>query len=337
MRGILLALLVLGLMFPVTLAAGTNDRDQRQKNQLINSKPIVLTQQSPSAGEGSGFTVVFSPEFYYGRHRTLNTTLNNTDFTQSSGTSQGVGFTFLVSKELTDLFTLSFIYQFAYNEYKGGNLTPQGLPLVGSTKQHAYSNMAGFIGAINLGRYGKIEPSILQGWDSYQGQVITFNTATNTAISAPPSVDNDFATSLMVWYSIDLPISNQLILTPYAGWRSVYVVLNNEGTYNTHAWAHLVSGGLTLKYLSGPLVFSLRAGVNYRVSKDDIPGLSTRAVAPSITHMGWMSSFDRTIGTFGVGLDYVISPNFILNVSYDGFAGRDTTFHKGGLSLVFPF
>jgi hypothetical protein len=52
--------------------------------------------------------------------------------------------------------------------------------------------------------------------------------------------------------------------------------------------------------------------------------------------MGWMTSWDRTIGIYGVALDYAFGPG-ILEISYDGFTGEDTTYHKAGVVLIFPF
>ncbi|MDR2301155.1 MAG: hypothetical protein LBF38_03835, partial [Deltaproteobacteria bacterium] len=296
-------------------------------------------ESAPSTGNGGPPAVIFviSPEFYHGSFGNLSTTLDNLPLSQAGGTTKGFGVTFMATKPFTEVFSLTFIYQWAYNEYSGGNLHPTARVALGErgwTNQHAMSNMAGLIGTINLGRYGTFQPSILQGWDVYHGREYVRH-ADGTVTSSAPRLSDDRATSLMLWYNIDIPISDSFTLTPYVGWRSVFVVLNNSGETDT-AWAHLVSAGLSAKYSTGPLSVIVRAGVNHRVSKADVPGLSTRAVAPGVTHMGWMTSWDRTVATYGLALDYNFGPG-VLEISYDGFAGRDAAYHKGALVLIFPF
>ena len=78
-------------------------------------------------------------------------------------------------------------------------------------------------------------------------------------------------------------------------------------------------------------------GVNHRFSRSDIPGFASRAVAPSVTHLGWMVSWDKTVGDWGLGLSYVIPGTMIIDVGYNGFAGADVNGHMSSLGLIFQF
>jgi hypothetical protein len=337
MRNIILTILCLAAFAPAAMAIGPVGEDA-DRTALSLRQDALRLDASPPAGDGPpSFVISFIPEFYYGDIGALtsDTVATGVTLSQSDGESTGFGITFLAQKIFSPAFTLSFIYQYAYTDYSGGNLFPTNAPGYSTTAQHAYSNMAGLIATINLGAFGVIEPSLLQAWDAYHGVEQVYDPAGNLLSSSPPSVADDRATSLMAWYTRPFKLSDSLTLTPYLGWRSVFVVINQNDQTN-NAWAHLASGGLSLKYDSGPISLILRGGFNHRVSKSDIPGLSSRAVAPGVTHFGYHTSFARTIGTYGVAFDYAFGPGLI-EISYDGFAGEDVTYHKGAAVLVFFF
>ncbi|MDR1656369.1 MAG: hypothetical protein LBT47_02280 [Deltaproteobacteria bacterium] len=329
---------VLSLLIMTSAALAAEPGPDRDLGYMaLSPKSVRFDAQAPSAGEMPGLIISIIPEFYYGRSEARTTTLSGVPLSAGSGTNKGFGITFLATKPLSELFTLSFIYQWAYSDYNGGELFPTALaPLYLKADQRAYSNMAGLIGTFNLGTYGRLETSFLQGWDSYDGSLLLYNQDGTLLATTPPDIDDDRASSLMAWYTLDVPVTDSLALTPYLGWRSVYVVLNNNGQSVNHAWAHLLSGGLSLKYSNGPLALIFRGGFNHRVSSDDIPGLSSRAVAPGVTHFGWNTSFSRTVGTFGLAVDYAFGPG-LLELSYDAMVGSDAAHHKGAAVLVFFF
>ena len=80
-----------------------------------------------------------------------------------------------------------------------------------------------------------------------------------------------------------------------------------------------------------------RLGVSHRFTKSDIPGFASRAMAPSVTHLGWMAVWDRTVATWGLGFGRVIPGAMVIDVSYNGYAGADTNGHVLTLGLIFPF
>jgi hypothetical protein len=336
MRALILALGCLVWLTSAALAAGP---DRLNEATTLLDREAMRFETAPQAGDGGppSFILVVAPEFYYGSYSSLETTLAGTHLSSEGGDNTGVGLTFQLTKPFNEIFSLSLIYQWSRSEVEGGSLFPTALaPLYGWTKQHSVSHMAGLIGTINLGRYGKLEPSLLFGFDNFGGTESVINRATGDREDSQTALAKDMATSLMVFYSIDLPVTDSLVLTPYLGWRSVFVTLDYRTQADDSGWAHLLSGGLSAKWSTGPITLIARAGFNHRVSKNDVPGLSTRAVAPGVTHVGWNTSFDRTVATYGLALDWAFGPG-VLELSYDGMAGADTTYHKGALVLIFPF
>jgi hypothetical protein len=308
-----------------------------------------LQKAAPAAGdEGdgrAGVVINIVPEFHYAKHGDLNTTLSNTDLKSSSGDSSTGSLLFTASKEITETFSLGLFYQLIYMDYSGGMFVPVDPPgLDGRTEVKGTAHVLGLTSDVNLQQYGKLNLSLLQDFETYNGDETMIGNPDNPLDTR--SLD-DFkvrVTSLMGWYELPCSLNESWTVTPYAGWRSVYAVASNQNdfspggtTKDSHQWVHLVSGGLTFDYRQGPLGLNFRAGVNHRVSSDDVPGLTSRAVSPSTVHLGYNTYMDRTMATYGVGLNYAINPNMVVAVGYDGAAGADVTLHKGYLALVFPF
>ena len=337
MRKFFLAAICLALLAPAALAEGPGDRPDGA-NMLLSQKSLQFTT-APPAGDGlPGIVLIINPEFYYASFGSLAFTSNGTDLEQEGGSSTGFGFTFIANKPFNSVFSLGFFYQFAYNNYEGGNFTQVGSDRRGWTEQRGTTHVIGLVSAIDLGRYGKIEPSIHMAWDAFDGTEFVFERSTNTLLGqSTPAVTGFRAVPLMVWYSLPIPVSESLILTPYVGWRGIYVVAHTADGEETNDWLHIISGGLSARYIANPnLSFVFRAGVSYRATADDIPGLSTRAVAPGIVHGGWMGAWDRTIATYGLAMDWNFGSG-TLEVAYDGYKGSDITNHKGSVVLIFPF
>ncbi|UQZ90652.1 hypothetical protein C4J81_16145 [Deltaproteobacteria bacterium Smac51] len=344
-RSILIALFILAFSTGAQ-AGGPSERDRVFSDLYFKSQ---LKPQAVSAGEdghGAGITFVIMPEFHSSSHSDMKTKLGGTKLKTSDGDSKTGSLMFTVSKELTDTFSLGFLYQIAYMDYSGGLLTPDLAGFSGQTELDSLSHLVGFFSIVNLKEYGTLNLSLLQDFDSYDGHetfVSPYGTDTRTLSDFKTRV-----TSLMAWYERRCNLSEAWSVTPYLGWRSVYAVVSDQNNFgvaagmpgdkvDAHAWAHLISGGLSFDYQNGPWGVHLRAGVNHRTSHDDVPGLASRAMAPGMVHIGYNIFMDRTLATYNLGLNYVFSPNAIMALGYDGAAGSDSTMHKASLALVFPF
>jgi hypothetical protein len=343
--------LLWGSLGTLALAAERSDMGrslQRMALTAASEKFLELEKgrQAPSAGFGAGpLVIVVVPEFHYSHHGAILGNVGNGVVLKSrSGHSQTGSVVFTATKPLTDLFSLGFFYQYAYGSYSGGLMTPDLPNLDGHSEVNVNAHVVGLLGNFNLGSYGRLETSVLQAFDSYSGQGTMLNNGV-PALTRSYTGTSDRVTSLMAFYVNDIPVSESLTLSPYLGWRTVYVVLANQIDWqdpiahlpNSDAWAHLLSGGLKATYSAGPWTLYGRLGTNYRVSRSDIPGFSSRAVSPGIAHLGWMTSWARTIGTWGIGFSYTIPEVGILDVGYNGFAGQDVGVHSLSVTAIFPF
>jgi hypothetical protein len=338
----------LALMFmaisSLALAGPGDGRDGQFRKIAAEAMARRALNTAPAAGDGgSAWTIALIPEFHYTHHGGYKTRLGGTDLKSDGGTGKTVSFVLTGTRPLTDYFTIGFIYQYAYSDYRGGLLTPD-LPIMGGRSDiNATSHMIGLLANFDFKEYGRLETSIAEAWDIYNGSETMSVNGAEEKRSVHSFDDRVF--SFLTWYSLDFSLSQNWKLSPYLGWRSVHVVLNGQNdwggpagsTSDDSAWAHLASLGLKASYQSGLWGFYGRAGVNHRVSRDDIPGLSSRAVAPGVTHLAFMTSFDRTIGTWGLGLNYVIPGKVVFDLGYNGFAGSDINGHTVTLAAVFPF
>lgn len=361
----LLFLAIMSLALAPAAAAEQSGRDKSSfKTQYLFQKQagqLSGSNSAPSAGDGSsGVTFLFLPEFQYSNHGQLNTTLGGADLKASSGDATAWDFLLIGTKQINDLVTLGLTYQFAYTEYSGGLLVPKygvdtGLAATSITKfegdseLNTISNLIGIDATFNFKKYGKFNIGLAQAWDIYNGNETQYRYMGDGTIAKDRRSADELKTrvsSIMAWYDIDLPINDCWTFNPYVGWRSVYAVVSNQNdwtaapgakTGDDGEWAHLASAGLKLKYQADLLGLYARAGINHRVSSDDIPGLGSRAMAPGVVHFGHMTNMDRTVGSWGLGLNYVVSDKFIFDLGYNGYAGSDVDVHSAMGTLIFPF
>lgn len=323
---------------------------QKQVNQLNNDA------NTPSAGDGSsGVTFLILPEFHYSNHGNLSTNLGGTNLKASGGDATAWDFLLIGTKKINDLLTLALTYQFAYTEYSGGLLVPQdGVAGVidsfsGKSEFDTVSNLIGLDATFNFNEYGKLNIGLAQAWDIYNGNETQYRHLTGGGTETDRrSIDEQKTrvSSIMAWYDVDLPINERWTFNPYVGWRSVYGVISNQNDWSAApgtktgddgAWTHLASAGLKFKYQGDNLGAYMRAGINHRVSSDDVPGLGSRAMAPGVVHFGHMTNMDRTVGTWGLGFNYAVSESLVLDLGYNGYAGSDVDVHSAMGALVFPF
>jgi hypothetical protein len=337
------------------MAAGASAADgggdfQREKA----FRDLVLSYQAsalhaPSGGEsGSGFTVALIPEFDYVSHGDARGVIDGTALKIASGTSKSYALTFIAGKQFTDWLKVSFLYKYSYTTYKAGLLVADQDNLSGTSDVSLASHLMGFIGNFTFPTAGNFEVSVMEAWDIYSGEETSYfvdnaGVAHESKRSAGSFDDRVF--SLIVWWDKDFPVNGSWTVDPYLGWRTVQVVLNDMNDFTGPAGtlrsdssvAHLAAGGLNLKYNAGPLSLKLRGGVNHRVTKNPIPGFASRANAPNEINLGYMSCWDRTVGTWGLGLSYVIPETMVFSVNYFGAAGPETVMHSATAAFVFLF
>lgn len=345
---------------PVAASAEQSGRENASfKNQFMFQKQasqLYGSANAASAGEGSsGVTFLLVPEFHYSSHGSLNTKLGGTDLKASSGDATAWDFLLIGTKQVNDLLTLALTYQFAYTEYSGGLLVPKnGVAGVidsfsGDSEINTTSNLIGLDATFNFKEYGKFNLGFAQAWDNYSGNETQYqHLAGGGTISDKRSIDEQQTrvSSIMGWYDIDLPINDSWTFNPYVGWRAIYAVISNQNDWTKAAgaktgddgeWVHLASAGFKLKYQADRLGMYMRAGINHRVTSDDVPGLGSRAMAPGVVHFGHMTNMDRTVGTWALGLNYVLSEKAVIDFGYNAYAGSDVEVHSAIGTLIFPF
>lgn len=258
--------------------------------------------------------------------------------------ANGAGATFIYNRVLGDWLSVAFMYEYAFLDVTGGAPAPEAVyDAYEDTRYH--SHVVGILPEFKLGALGKLQLSAIQGFDRASGA----ETMVFAAGAAPTTMDVDDygtnVTSLMAWWEKDFaPGCGNWKLTPYAGWRSLYVVVKNQNDWqnnrhydDTNTWVHLASAGLKIGYQKDAFGISLRAGVNHRTTHDDIPGYGNRAVAPGVVQFSHRANLDKTVGTVGAGISYALGKRAIVGLQYDGYFGKDTSAHTGTVSFVFPF
>lgn len=259
--------------------------------------------------------------------------------------ANGMGFSAVYNRRISNVVSLGFMYEYSFMKVNGGMAVPDVAAIdTGYEKTRYHSHVIGFLPEFDFDCFGKLQLSVIQGFDRPSGtETVVWNGAGHDTRSVDKYGTN--VTSLMAWYQKDFNLDSCWTLTPYAGWRSLYVDVKNANVWSAPAgtraddntWVHLVSGGLKLGYQRGALGFNVRGGVNHRTSGDDIPGYGNRAVAPGVVHFSHRANQDRTVGTFGAGVSYATSKRMVVSVNYDAFFGRDTSAHMGTVAFALPF
>lgn len=299
-------------------------------------------QGAPAKPSRTGVLIV--PQYYHTHNSAMTTNLADGlggRLKMGSGNADGGGFVFLATKEVNETLALSFFYQFIAMKYTGGALQPNSIPGLRITeKNEVISNGVGLFADLNLKSFGRLQASVIQGFDDYSG---TQRIHMNGVQVGTNSMDNfsDRITSLMLWYERDAPLNANWTLTPYAGWRSVYAHLDNPlgeaEPRSDNTWVHLMSGGLKLGYRNGLFGFGLHGGVNYRISEDDIPGFGIRMPAPNTDQPGYNVHLDRTVGSFGVNVSYAFPGYCALFAGGDTAIGGNTDAQVARIGIAIPF
>ncbi|UQZ90908.1 hypothetical protein C4J81_17495 [Deltaproteobacteria bacterium Smac51] len=349
--------LFLGLMAAASMAVASGPDGMVDKNRAFQDAALAAQKyeaeqmMATSAGSAAPPKKMFiiSPQYHYSQHGTLSTgTLAPFDLKSGGGHANTGSIAFIFNREVSEMLSMTLAYQYAYTDYSGGVLIPKAsydAGARGETEQEINTHIIAVMGDINLKNYGRLNLSLVQGFDSVSGHEQIVDPAGDVVDKRSLDTYAQRVTALMAWYENDVNLNESWTLTPYIGWRSLYAHLSNQnalgtdefGKNNAHAWIHLGGLGAKLNYSSGPLTVTLRGGVNHRFTKDDLPGWANRAIAPGVVQLGYNVNFDQTVATFGAGLTYASSESCIFSLNYDGFAGSQTDAHQVSLMAIFPF
>ena len=283
------------------------------------------------------------PQYFHSRNDAGTFKVGGQKLKISKGRANGAGVTLAYNRRVTDWFSFALMYEYGFMNVRGGRATAEADPNPATERSRWHSNVVGFLPEFNFGEFGKLQLSVIQGFDRAKGHEYSLSNPVDRR-----DIDDygTNVTSLMAWYEKDFQIGcSNWKITPYAGWRSLYVVVKDANVWGAPAgtknddnlWVHLASGGVKASYLNGPLGINLRAGVSHRTSKDDIPGYGNRAVAPGVVHFSHKANLDKTVGSIGASISYAINKRAVVGIGYDATFGKDTSSHMGTLTFGFPF
>lgn len=288
--------------------------------------------------------IIVIPQYYYSSNSETTVSLNNVmqgdgkgDYTVGKSRGQGAGIALAYNRKLSDTFSLTVLYEYAFMAIRGGDSNAKNAlwskDLYGNTASNRWSShIAGAVLDVNLKEAGRLNFTLAQAWDR-----------DNEDPDHTDHYSGGFNISVaQVFYEIDFNFCNKWTLTPYAGWRTIYAdLIANDGSNPNgladDVWIHLITGGLKLSYAAEKFGFHIRGGVNHRLTSDDLPSFGTRVVAPGVMHFAHRTNMDQTVGSYGIGVTYPARDNLTFGLSYDGFAGKSTVAHMATLVGVLAF
>ncbi|MDR3361844.1 MAG: hypothetical protein LBO64_03250 [Desulfovibrio sp.] len=339
---------VVGSLIMAASAALAQGPAKKDFQHDINMQMGALKYQTDEAAKPKdekpskdGFLLM--PQYYYSGNGSITSNLSDGSggkLKMNSGHASGGGLIAITTKEINKTLSLGFMYQLISMEYEGGALQPDIPGLKVEDDISVISHAVAILANVDLEKYGRFNFHVLQAFDEFSGDR---KTTLNGAHVSTVSMDNysDRLTSLVGWYEIDAPLTENLTLTPYAGWRSMYAYVVNpfgEGRESkTDAWVHLLSGGAKLNYRYGLFGVGVSAGVNWRASHDDVAGFATRATEPNFAHAGFNTVMDPVVGAFGANASYVIPEFGVLLANWNGMWGANTNTQTLSIGLVIPF
>lgn len=345
-----LALLMLGIA-PAVHAEELSEVEYYQQQalqyQLAQAEANANASRVECGEEPPANVFVAIPQYFHSRNDNAKSKVGGNTLKMNKGHANGAGITVGYNRRVSDFFSFGLMYQYTFMDVRSGMAMPEAAHdagIQGREKSRWHSNVVGVLPEFNFSEFGKLQLSLIQGFDRGHGY---------EEIPGDRRDINGYGTnvtSLMAWYEKDFELGcdSGWKLTPYAGWRSLYVVVKDQNKFGVPAgtagwrdddntWVHLISGGLKLSYQRGAFGFNVRGGVNHRNTHDDLPSYGNRAVAPGVVHFSHRANLDRTVGTVGAGINYAAHKRLIVSVGYDGLFGSDTSAHMGTLSFAIPF
>lgn len=322
--------------------AGPNDTEQMRIPQAYSNLVDLK-------GLNYGISISLTPHYFFSRNSAISGfDKNGVAMKSAPGHAKGGGISLDAGIEVNKLLTMSLLIQQSYMNCLGGLAVPDKSEYDGSIDLNGTSTIIGVTAGLNLKRGGGLSFMLMQEFSSFNGseqQKLQYS-VTEDKRSAEDLYGR--AVSLTAWYEKPIELGSSWYISPYAGWRSVYSILNHQNNFEVPAehkdaffneteWIHLVSGGTSFGFNRGHFGFDIRGGINYRVSSNPVLGYGNRIVAPRVVQYGNNLNFDRTVGTFGAGIRYYIADNWALSAIYDGFAGAKTETHSASVGVHVAF
>ena len=317
--------------------------EQQAEPQAEQSAVRYARQVDCETPPTGAFVVI--PQYFNSRNSSAKGKVGSTRLKLEKGRANGAGVTVAFNKKVNDVFSFGLMYEYAFMSVRGGMAFPESANVMARERSRWHSHVVGFLPEFNFGQFGKLQLSVIQGFDRANGSESIYPGGNRQRRDI-----NDYGTnvtSLMAWYEKDFELGcgTGWKLTPYAGWRSLYVDVKDGNDWasapgaknDDNLWVHLVSGGVKVGYECGPFGLNFRGGVSHRTTHDDVPGYGNRAVAPGVVHFSHKANFDKTVGTVGAGISYAAHKRLVVSVGYDGFFGSDTSAHMGSLVFGIPF
>lgn len=301
------------------------------------SEPVYYYRECPEEAAPPKNVIVAIPQFHRSTVKSgASFDVGGMKLKSGKGHANGASVTLIYNRVFSELLSVAVLYEYAFLNVNSGSAVPADAYDAGLRAHEDSrwrSHVVGVQPELNFGKWGRLTPSLIFGFDRASGTESVFQ---NGRLAGTSSMNNQGTNviSLMAWYEKDFDLGSGFKLTPYAGWRSLHVDVRPT---DENLWVHLISGGLKASYQKGDVGFSLRGGVNHRTTRDDLPAYGNRAVAPGVIQFSHRANQDRTIGTFGAGVNFNIKKRAMVGINYDGYVGKDTTSHTGTLSFALPF
>lgn len=291
------------------------------KQQLEAAKVEATGQKRPDT------FVVVMPQLHYTKTDSKTRDVNGTLLKHGGGHSNGTGVNILARKQVNDFWSIGLMGFYADLDYSGSIFT---IPAAeGKSYQSAEAFMVGMVTSLDFKKFGKLNFVGAHTWNTFQGyEQATYG---GGAFVDRRDLDDQTSTvlSLKLWYDLDLSVTDKFILTPYLGYRYMWLTADKlpdwqasatKGTYDWHDWTSFGTVGSKFRYKISPFTsVHARAGYTYRFRAEDRLGFAARFGEQSAGYMGWNVNMDRGSVTYGAGIDHVMPKRgMVLGLKYDG-------------------
>ena len=321
------------------MSAESASQIQMAKNQLDAAKAEQGGQKRPDT------FVVVMPQAHYTKTESATRMVNGSMLKHGGGHSNGTAVNMLARKQVNDFWGIGLMAFYANIDYAGSIFT---IPAAqGKSYQSAEAYMIGVVSSFDFKKFGKLNFVGAHTWNTFQGyEQASYG---GGAFVDRRDLDDQTSTvlSLKLWYDLDIPITDQFTLTPYLGYRYMWLTADKlpdwkgpgYATYDWHDWTSFGTAGSKFRYKISPFTsIHARGGYTYRFRSEDRLGFAARFGEQSAGYMGWNVNMDRGSVTFGAGIDHAMPKRgLVLGLKYDGFVSSHVESHMATATCVLMF